>query len=386
MKSKRDPRIDVFRGLALIMIFIDHVPQNLYSFYTIRMIGFSDAAEAFVLISGISAGLAYSHRFTEGRMMTTARAIWKRALTIYGAHILSTVLALAMTVPVVFYFSLSEFAQMNGVDWVWRAPFATLAGLFSMSYQLSYFNILPLYVVLFAAVPVLLWIGRKSLAAMLGLAVFIWFLARWFELKMPASPGDWAWYFNPFCWLLLFAIGLAVGISARRGEKLVPFSALVYGLAISFVVFAAAWRFSGHYAFPWPEALTPGVIADTSKERLGLPRIAHILALAYIVIYLPGLRSLLAKPVFTPINIMGRASLVTFVTGSLIAFALQLFRIVHPTSLLEDTLLLAAGLVIQFFAARYALSRAGRLDPLPVPENPVLPVAPPVVQKTRLET
>ena len=53
VKSKRDPRIDVLRGLALIIIFIDHVPENLYSFYTMRMYGFSDAAEAFVLISGI---------------------------------------------------------------------------------------------------------------------------------------------------------------------------------------------------------------------------------------------------------------------------------------------------------------------------------------------
>ena len=318
--------------------------------------------------------------------MTATRVIWKRALTIYGAHILSTVLALAMTVPVVLYFSLSEFAEMNGVDWVWRAPFSTLAGLFSMSYQLSYFNILPLYVVLFAAVPGLLWIGRKSLPAMLGLAVSIWFLARWFELKMPTHPGEWAWYFNPFCWLLLFAIGLAIGIAARRGQELVPFSPVIYGLAISFVVFAAAWRFSGHSVFPWPEAFTPDVIADTSKERLGLPRIAHILALAYIVIYLPGMRALLERPVFAPVNIMGRASLVTFVTGSLIAFALQLFRSVHPTGVLEDTLLLAAGLVLQFFAARYALSRAGRLDPLPVPENPVLAAKPPVVRKTRFET
>ncbi|MBB4120994.1 OpgC domain-containing protein [Martelella radicis] len=359
-RSRRDPRLDVLRGLALIMIFIDHVPDNLYSFYTIRMIGFSDAAEAFVLISGISAGLAYSHRFA-GAMMNTARVIWKRALTIYGAHVLSTLLALAMTVPAVFAFSLFEFGAVNGVDWAWRQPLATALGVFTLTYQVSYFNILPLYVVLFAAVPGLLWLGRRSVVPMLFVAAAIWLAGRWSEIKMPAHPGDWAWYFNPFCWLFLFAIGLAVGMTARRGRALVPFSPVLYAAAVAFVIYSAWWRLTGHYEFPWPEGLTPSVIADTSKETLGLPRIAHILALAYIIIYLPGFRRFLETPVFHPLNIMGRASLVTFVTGSLIAFALQIFRTVHPTGLLADTLLLAAGLVTQYCAARYALQRAGRL-------------------------
>nr|WP_272213571.1 OpgC domain-containing protein [Marinicella sp. W31]MDC2879530.1 OpgC domain-containing protein [Marinicella sp. W31] len=342
------------------MIFIDHVPENLYSFYTIRMIGFSDAAEAFVLISGISAALAYSHRFA-GAMRSTALVIWKRALTIYGAHVLSTVVALAITVPAVFAFGLMEFGEMNGVDWVWRAPFATAIGLFTMTYQLSYFNILPLYVVLFAAVPGLLWLGGRSIALMLSVSAAIWLAGRWSELRMPAYPGDWAWYFNPFCWLLLFAIGLAIGIAARRGDRLVPFSPVLYAAAVAFVVYAVWWRLTGNYSFPWPELITPAVIADTSKETLGLPRIAHILALAYIVIYLPGFRRLLESTVFHPLNMMGRASLVTFVTGSLIAFSLQILRTIQPTGILEDTVLLSVGLVVQYFAARYGLQRAGRL-------------------------
>lgn len=293
--------------------------------------------------------------------MSTARVIWKRALTIYGAHVLSTLLALAMTVPAVFAFGLFDFGETNGVDWAWREPFATAIGIFTLSYQVSYFNILPLYVVLFAAVPGLLWLGRRSVVPMLALSAAIWLIARWSEIKMPAHPGDWAWYFNPFCWLLLFAIGLAVGMNARRGKSLVPFSPVLYAAAVCFVVYAAWWRLTGHYAFPWPETLTPSVIADTSKETLGLPRIVHILALAYILIYLPGFRYFLETPAFHPLNIMGRASLVTFVTGSLIAFALQIFRTVNPTGLLADTLLLAVGLSIQYCAARYALQRAGRL-------------------------
>lgn len=59
----RDPRLDVLRGMALVMIFINHVPGNFWEDWTSRNFGFSDAAEGFVLMAGISAGLAYSTGF-----------------------------------------------------------------------------------------------------------------------------------------------------------------------------------------------------------------------------------------------------------------------------------------------------------------------------------
>src|SRR5487761_81756 len=59
VKSDRDYRLDFCRGLALIVIFIDHVPGNPLSNWTLRKFAFCDAAEVFVLISGISSYLAY---------------------------------------------------------------------------------------------------------------------------------------------------------------------------------------------------------------------------------------------------------------------------------------------------------------------------------------
>ena len=46
-QSGRDLRLDLFRGLALWLIFIDHVSPDLLSWFTIRSYGFSDAAEIF---------------------------------------------------------------------------------------------------------------------------------------------------------------------------------------------------------------------------------------------------------------------------------------------------------------------------------------------------
>ncbi len=63
MMSKRDLRIDFFRGLALVMIFANHVPGNPLSALTQRNWGLSDSADVFVLLAGLSSALAYSKYF-----------------------------------------------------------------------------------------------------------------------------------------------------------------------------------------------------------------------------------------------------------------------------------------------------------------------------------
>src|SRR5688572_26151708 len=93
-KSPRDPRLDVLRGAALVMIFATHVPGNVYEGLTLRTWGFSDAAEGFVLMSGVSAGLAYGLAFRPGGDASGGlRRVWARAWTLYLAHLLTTVLA-----------------------------------------------------------------------------------------------------------------------------------------------------------------------------------------------------------------------------------------------------------------------------------------------------
>ncbi|NVL32197.1 succinyl transferase OpgC, partial [Pseudomonas syringae pv. actinidiae] len=59
MNNGRDHRIDFFRGLALIFIFWDHVPDNPLAQLTVRNFGFSDAAEIFVFLAGYASILAY---------------------------------------------------------------------------------------------------------------------------------------------------------------------------------------------------------------------------------------------------------------------------------------------------------------------------------------
>jgi hypothetical protein len=62
---ERDLRLDFCRGLALIIMFIDHVPDKPLSNWTLRNFFFCDEAEIFVLISGVTTYLAYGSRFDQ---------------------------------------------------------------------------------------------------------------------------------------------------------------------------------------------------------------------------------------------------------------------------------------------------------------------------------
>ena len=71
---QRDARIDVIRGLALLVIFINHMPGNVVAGYMPHNFGFSDGADAFVLLAGVSATLAYGN-LIERRGLTGVRPL-----------------------------------------------------------------------------------------------------------------------------------------------------------------------------------------------------------------------------------------------------------------------------------------------------------------------
>jgi len=58
-RPRRDARIDLFRGAALLATFVNHIPGNPGRFLTWNWLGFSDAAELFMLLAGLSLALAY---------------------------------------------------------------------------------------------------------------------------------------------------------------------------------------------------------------------------------------------------------------------------------------------------------------------------------------
>src|SRR3546814_2318146 len=59
----RDPRLDFFRGVAMLIIFVAHVPDNPWAGFIPARFGWSDATEMFVFCSGFAAAIAFGGSF-----------------------------------------------------------------------------------------------------------------------------------------------------------------------------------------------------------------------------------------------------------------------------------------------------------------------------------
>ena len=93
--GERELRLDLFRGLALWLIFIDHLPPNLLTWFTLRNYGFSDATEIFIFISGYTAAFVYGRALLDSGFVVATARILRRAWQIYAAHVFLFTLLLA---------------------------------------------------------------------------------------------------------------------------------------------------------------------------------------------------------------------------------------------------------------------------------------------------
>src|ERR1700680_1432426 len=90
--NERELRLDLFRGLALWLIFIDHVSPDLLTRFTIPSYGFSDAAEIFIFISGYTAAFVYGRAMLgSGFLVASARVLRRGWGVFFAACFLCTI-------------------------------------------------------------------------------------------------------------------------------------------------------------------------------------------------------------------------------------------------------------------------------------------------------
>src|SRR6056297_3089664 len=157
----RDPRLDFFRGLAMFIILIAHVPGNWLTLWIPARFGFSDATEIFVFCSGMASAIAFGKVFRErGWAIGTARVAF-RCWQIYWAHI-CLFLAIAATMAALNAteaFSRDYVGQLNLYPF-FNDPAANLVGLVTLGYVPNYFDILPMYLVILMMLPVVVALAR----------------------------------------------------------------------------------------------------------------------------------------------------------------------------------------------------------------------------------
>src|SRR6202521_3714161 len=120
--AERELRIDLFRGLALWLIFIDHMSPDILTWFTIRSYGFSDAAEIFIFISGYTAAFVYGRAMRESGFVIAAARILRRVWQIYVANVFLFTILFAEIAYVGNHFSNPLYTEEMGVNDFLKQP------------------------------------------------------------------------------------------------------------------------------------------------------------------------------------------------------------------------------------------------------------------------
>ena len=350
--------IDFWRGFALLTIFADHMPYSVLAHVTHRNFGLSDAAEAFVFLSGMSAALAYGPRFLEGRIIAGLRAVGRRLLTLYGVHILLSLLALGIVMLVALI--VDDDGMENEDRLVLSNPARGVLAILGLAHQIDFSNILPLYIVLLFATPGLIMLARLDKRLMLAASATVYLLARACSLNVPTWPAEGGWFFNPFAWQLLFTIGLCVGLrlkAATQFNSAAPFNGGLFAMCLALLLLSALIVTDGFGLVP---GLWDGVRRnlDDDKRVLGIARLVHFLAIIYVVHY-SGLTQLLRRTaIFAPLCLIGRYSLPVFATGAILCTIGLAVMDEDWLGMPYSLSVLAGGLTIHYVVARYLSARS----------------------------
>jgi hypothetical protein len=362
----RDPNaIDFWRGFALITIFINHVPGNAFERFTYSGHILSDAAELFVFLAGWSLALATQAKTTPDRPTQVILRVASRTLEVYRVQIVITVLAIAIIAAAAVYLDNPLLLEWHNAGPFFSDPVQTSIGLVLLTYQLGYFNILPLYVVLLAVAPVFILLARWMPWLALALSASIYAAALILEVNLPNWPGDGHWFFNPLAWQFLLVLGFVMSLWANSNASfrawagyLIPLGAL--GVALGWA--SVMWDLKPDpYSVPEPRLL---FLLD--KSFLSPARLLEFLALvlAFHRVY-PLVERVLGR-VVRPIAQLGRNSLEVFAVGSVLSLVGQLFRATVQPNFALDTFLIGSGILALVFTAWFSEWRSrSPKSPLP---------------------
>jgi hypothetical protein len=365
-KRSHDLRIDLLRGLANWFIFLDHIPNDAVNLLTLRNFGFSGATDVFVFVAGYAAAIIYGKMAVERSFVVTATRIFKRVWQLYAAYVVLFVIYVDVIGNVATQYAATELFDEYNVAGIVDHPTRTLLhGLLLQAKPLN-LDALQLFIALMAFLPLALWLMLRRPNLALAGSVALYLAARHFDWSLPSFPSG-SWYFNPFCWQLLFVLGTWFAFNGQRLTEalhqlpMLRIAALAYlVLALAITVAGRSPEFSGIFSSLGLDSIVPG-----DRENLSPYRVVHLLALALVFTYLVrkdwvGLSWKMLQPVMKS----GEEWLAAFCIGVFLSFAGHFILITGPNSLAMQVLVSVAGILMMTGVACY-ISWSKRQDHRP---------------------
>lgn len=323
VRLDRDLRVDFVRGFSLWAIFVNHTPGNWLGHVTPRNYTLADATEAFVLLAGYAAGLAYGRAMDRQGWFFAASRVMGRVFTLYVAHIFLLVVFTAQVGLSAARLDSAAYLDELHLDPFATDPYRALFEALLLRYQPSFLNILPLYIAVLAMFAVAMPLIRRPWL-MLGLSTALWAAARIFDITLPSWRGE-DWFFNPLAWQLLFFIGCAMGYRPPGGRPLsVPWRRWAGLLCGAVLVAGAAMTVLIYFQWEFAQARLPAFapyLAAIDKASLHPMRLLTILALTYLIAHLvPKDAAWLRGRAARPFNLLGQQALPVFCAGIALSF------------------------------------------------------------------
>ncbi|MDF7814354.1 OpgC domain-containing protein [Hymenobacter sp. YC55] len=281
---KRSAQLDFFRGLLLIVITIDHALtyNNIIKRFTYEFFGWVSAAEGFVYISGLTAGLVYYHKYVEKGEQHVVKAARNRVITLYKYHV--ALLFFAFLIIISNYYITEYWSQYYG--YLFQKPLLSIILSSALLYQPMFMDILPMYTIFVAFIPILVKCFNKGLVWQVltaSIAIYIaGALIHPYHIidALVSNKNIQTGFYNLLCWQLLFVLGAISGFMfySDRTKKIIN-SRYIFCVctSVAFVLFIEKNLHLGISEI--------NIERLTEKSGLGIVRLVNFLVLCFMVIY-----------------------------------------------------------------------------------------------------
>ena len=371
ISTNRDLRVDFFRGVALWLIFIDHIPGNWIAQFSLRNFALCDSTEVFVLLAGYAAGLAYGRSMDKNGWIFAGADVLRRAWVLYIAHIFLFVVFSAQVSYSATALDRSDYLEEIHIDALADAPYRAMLEALLLHFQPAYLDILPMYIALLVVfafvIPLLRW---RWLLLLLSGGAYAAVRITGYNLSSWTGGG---WYFNPIAWQFLFICGSALSYrpiqlpGPKRLYDVAAVTIVVVGLILLWLVWPAA---DIDTSMPvWAAR----ILVSVDKQNLHPMRLLSIFAFVWIVVRLvPKGAKWVQSRVAAPFVMCGQHSLAVFCTGIFLSFLGRLAMEEQPNWMVQAAVnvvgaaaLVGVGALSAWYRRKGIIARGDRSAPTP---------------------